>query len=59
MPFSEFDPYLYYDWVNKVQKWPDIPDIFKKIPCKNCGKLLQNHLVFMETEDTKDVEFYC
>jgi hypothetical protein len=26
----------------------EIPDIFKRLPCRNCGNILQNHLLIIE-----------
>lgn len=42
MPMSEADG-VFLDVRNNVAS--DIPAIFKKIPCENCGRLLQNHLL--------------
>ena len=42
MPMSESDA-IYYAGTEK--HYPSAPPIFKKIPCKNCGKMLQNHLI--------------
>lgn len=27
-----------------------MPKIFNKMPCKNCGKILQNHIMFLEDD---------
>ena len=45
MPMPEADPIFYKRAGNGS---PEIPPGFRKIPCKNCGKMLQNHLIQME-----------
>ncbi len=44
MPLSEADT-TYYTF-----PLPPIPEIFQKIPCKKCGKLLQNHLIMLNND---------
>ena len=42
MPMSEADT-IYYEL-----PLPPIPEIFHKVNCKKCGKLLQNHLIIVD-----------
>lgn len=45
MPMVEADAII-YNWCEN--KYPDIPLIFQKIKCPQCGKILQNHLIIIE-----------
>ncbi len=46
IPMAEADPVFYK---RREQECWNFPDEFRKIPCKNCGKVLQNHLIRVET----------
>ena len=45
MPMSEADG-VFLDVRNIIKS--DIPVIFKKISCENCGRLLQNHMLIIK-----------
>lgn len=30
--------------------YSEVPKVFTKKPCKNCGKILQNHIMFLEND---------
>lgn len=44
MPTVEADATFYSCTENRC---PPVPSIFRKLPCKNCGKPLQNHLILI------------
>jgi len=44
MPMREHDPVFYPD---APDRQPPIPPVFEKISCSDCGKPLQNHLIFL------------
>lgn len=45
MPMVEVES-LIYQWPEN--RYPDIPTIFQKIKCPECGKPLQNHLIIIK-----------
>lgn len=45
MPIWENDAVIYG---GAGADYPEVPSIFKKLPCKKCGRILQNHLIKVE-----------
>ena len=43
MPFFESDP-IFINYIKSAK----IPNSFNKMPCRNCGKFLQNHIILLE-----------
>lgn len=48
MPMLEADPVFYQRTDNE---YLEISPAFRKIPCRNCGKILQNHLIQIEDHE--------
>ena len=46
MPMAEYDSAV-YPIGNQL---PPVPGMFEKIPCERCGRLLQNHLIILNSE---------
>lgn len=46
MPISEGDCTFYSE--NSNNRYPNIEQLFQKIPCNKCGRLLQNHIFIMD-----------